>query len=155
MPDWAQLPAQAWRRAHSPMRRVAGIADLRRGADCAEAARRTGADLRRRAESQLGRRGCSRFWRAHEVRATFFLLGSRAEGEPELVRRIAAEGHLVGNHSWRHPNLARSPASRVSEELERTNETLEQIAGTPVKIFPAAVWGAAAGGVSHCARDWG
>jgi peptidoglycan/xylan/chitin deacetylase (PgdA/CDA1 family) len=40
----------------------------------------------------------------HSVRATFFLVGSFAHGEPELTRRIAAEGHLIGNHSWSHPN---------------------------------------------------
>ena len=72
---------------------------------------------------------------AHELRATFFLLGSRAQAQPELVRRIAAAGHLVGNHSWSHPNLALSGRIRIREELARTRETLEQIAGTPVRFF--------------------
>ena len=72
---------------------------------------------------------------AHEIRATFFLLGSRAQAEPELVRRIAAAGHLVGNHSWSHPNLALSGRRRVREELARTRATLEQITGAPVKFF--------------------
>src|ERR1039457_54540 len=40
------------------------------------------------------------------VRATFFLVGSRAQAEPSLVRQIAAAGHLIGNHSWSHLNLA-------------------------------------------------
>jgi peptidoglycan/xylan/chitin deacetylase (PgdA/CDA1 family) len=71
----------------------------------------------------------------HNVRATFFLLGSRAEAEPELVRRIAARGHLVGSHSWSHVNLALTAASRVQEELTRTSQTLEQIAGAPVRYF--------------------
>ncbi|MGA9061547.1 MAG: polysaccharide deacetylase family protein [Terracidiphilus sp.] len=72
---------------------------------------------------------------SHEVRATFFLLGGRAEAEPELVRQIAAAGHLIGNHSWDHPNLARTGASRVREELTRTSETLGQITGAPVRFF--------------------
>lgn len=72
---------------------------------------------------------------SHDVRATFFLLGSRAQAEPELVRRIAAGGHLIGNHSWSHPNLARSSSARIREELARTRETLEQIAGAPVRFF--------------------
>lgn len=71
----------------------------------------------------------------HGVKATFFMLGGRAQMEPELVRRIAAEGHLIGNHSWSHPNLARTAAAKVREELARTNETLEQITGEKVKYF--------------------
>jgi len=71
----------------------------------------------------------------HQVRATFFLVGSYAQAEPALVRRIVAAGHLIGNHSWSHANLALTPASRVREELARTNETLEQLAGAPVCYF--------------------
>ncbi len=71
----------------------------------------------------------------HGVKATFFMLGSRAEGAHELVRRVAAEGHLIGNHSWSHPNLARSAAARVREELNRTSAVLEQITGEPVRYF--------------------
>ena len=72
---------------------------------------------------------------SHDVRATFFLLGSRAQAAPELVRRIAAEGHLIGNHSWSHPNLALTAASRVRIELARTSDTLEQITGQRVRYF--------------------
>jgi peptidoglycan/xylan/chitin deacetylase (PgdA/CDA1 family) len=71
----------------------------------------------------------------HEVKATFFMLGSRAQAEPQLVRRIAAEGHLIGNHSWSHPNLARTGARRVCDELARTTEMLKQITGEGVKYF--------------------
>lgn len=72
---------------------------------------------------------------AHDVRATFFLLGSRAQAEPALVRQIAAAGHLIGNHSWSHPNLALASASRIEEELSRASQTLEQITGSPVRYF--------------------
>jgi peptidoglycan/xylan/chitin deacetylase (PgdA/CDA1 family) len=72
---------------------------------------------------------------SHDVRATFFLLGSRAHAEPALVRQIVAAGHLIGNHSWSHPNLAIAPASRIQQELSRTSQTLEQITGTPVRFF--------------------
>ena len=70
-----------------------------------------------------------------DTRATFFLLGSRVIAELELVRRIAAAGHTVGNHSWSHPDLTRTPTSLVREEIERTNDTLQQIIGAPVKLF--------------------
>jgi peptidoglycan-N-acetylglucosamine deacetylase len=72
---------------------------------------------------------------AHRVQATFFLLGRFAQAEPDLIRRIAAAGHLIGNHSWSHPDLSRTPATAIREELERTNETLAQITGAPIRFF--------------------
>jgi peptidoglycan-N-acetylglucosamine deacetylase len=71
----------------------------------------------------------------HEVKATFFMLGKFAEAQPELVRRVASAGHLIGDHSWSHPKLSRCPAKRIEEELKRTKDTLEQIVGSPVKFF--------------------
>lgn len=70
-----------------------------------------------------------------DLRATFFLLGSRAQAQPDLVRRIAAAGHLVGNHSWSHPNLAFTPRARIRTELSATRDQLEQITGAPVRFF--------------------
>lgn len=72
---------------------------------------------------------------SHEVRATFFLLGAQANAEPELVRRMVAAGHVIGNHTWSHPNLARSSSEVIREELKRTQQTLEQITAAPVKFF--------------------
>ncbi|MGD0629084.1 MAG: polysaccharide deacetylase family protein [Terracidiphilus sp.] len=71
----------------------------------------------------------------HDVRATFFLIGSFAQQQPGLVRRILAAGHLIGNHSWSHPNLALTSARRVDEELTRTRDTLRQLAGVPIRYF--------------------
>jgi peptidoglycan/xylan/chitin deacetylase (PgdA/CDA1 family) len=42
---------------------------------------------------------------AHHARATFFMIGARAERHPEIVARVAAEGHSIGNHSWDHPSF--------------------------------------------------
>jgi peptidoglycan/xylan/chitin deacetylase (PgdA/CDA1 family) len=72
---------------------------------------------------------------SHDVRATFFLVGRYAQAVPDLVRRIHDGGHLIGNHSWSHPNLAVTGADRVRQELARTSETLEQITGSPVRWF--------------------
>ena len=75
---------------------------------------------------------------AHDARATFFLVGQIAEGDQDLVRRISAEGHEVGNHTWTHPRLARDcDDERVRTELVRTNELLEQILGAPPAVFRA------------------
>ncbi len=71
----------------------------------------------------------------NEVRATFFLVGRYAQAQPDLVRRIHAAGHLIGNHSWAHPNLAVTSAGRVREELTRTRDTLQQMVGVPVRWF--------------------
>jgi peptidoglycan/xylan/chitin deacetylase (PgdA/CDA1 family) len=72
---------------------------------------------------------------SHGVRATFFLVGSRAQAESALVRQIVSAGHLVGNHSWSHPNLALCSASRIADELGRTSHSLEEITGTPIRFF--------------------
>jgi len=69
------------------------------------------------------------------VQATFFMVGKYGLQQPELVRRVVADGHLLGNHSWSHPNLAVTAADKVDRELLRTRETLEQIAGVPIKYF--------------------
>jgi len=53
------------------------------------------------------------------VRATFFLIGRSASEHPELVRRIAAEGHTIGHHTWRHPSLKRTTLSAATEEIDR------------------------------------
>ena len=71
----------------------------------------------------------------HNVHATFFFLGSRAQAEPDLVRRAAAEGHTIGNHSWSHPNLSRLPAGRIQDELSRTKQVLEDLTSAPVRFF--------------------
>jgi peptidoglycan/xylan/chitin deacetylase (PgdA/CDA1 family) len=71
----------------------------------------------------------------HGVHATFFMLGSRAQAQPALVRRMASEGHLLGNHSWDHPNLAYTGTAKVVEELRKTKDAIEQAAGVEVRYF--------------------
>jgi peptidoglycan/xylan/chitin deacetylase (PgdA/CDA1 family) len=57
---------------------------------------------------------------AHEcVRATFFLIGRSASEHQELVRKIAAAGHTVGHHTWKHPSLKRMSLSAATEEIDR------------------------------------
>jgi peptidoglycan/xylan/chitin deacetylase (PgdA/CDA1 family) len=61
----------------------------------------------------------------HGMRATFFLVGSRAARHPELVARIAAEGHEIGNHSWDHPALSILPPREVARQIRRARAALE------------------------------
>jgi peptidoglycan/xylan/chitin deacetylase (PgdA/CDA1 family) len=53
------------------------------------------------------------------VRATFFLIGKPASEHPELVRRIAAEGHTIGHHTWMHRSLMRIRPGETTEEIDR------------------------------------
>jgi peptidoglycan/xylan/chitin deacetylase (PgdA/CDA1 family) len=71
----------------------------------------------------------------HNLHAAFFMVGRRAQAEPALVRQIAAAGHIVGNHSWTHANLATASASQIHQEIARASETLTQITGSPIRYF--------------------
>lgn len=70
------------------------------------------------------------------VRATFFVVGARAEAHPELVRRMVAEGHVVGNHSYTHSwRFPLRSLGRTVEELRRTGEVLHRITGRQPRLF--------------------
>jgi peptidoglycan-N-acetylglucosamine deacetylase len=71
----------------------------------------------------------------HKVHATFFMVGKFAKAERELARRVVDAGHLVGNHTWSHPDLSRARASNILDELTRTNDLLADIVGTPMRYF--------------------
>jgi peptidoglycan/xylan/chitin deacetylase (PgdA/CDA1 family) len=76
--------------------------------------------------------------REHDAHATFFVVGESAAARPELVQRIAAEGHEVGNHTWSHPSLARDcDDARVRDELARTNELIASLLGSPASRYRA------------------
>jgi peptidoglycan/xylan/chitin deacetylase (PgdA/CDA1 family) len=73
----------------------------------------------------------------YQVRATFFLVGRFARACPELAREIAAHGHVIGNHTETHPNLALSSMSRVQDELVHCQESIASAlarAGTPEQL---------------------
>jgi peptidoglycan/xylan/chitin deacetylase (PgdA/CDA1 family) len=59
------------------------------------------------------------------VRATFFLIGKPASEHPELVRRIAAEGHTVGHHTWSHRSLMRIKPGETTEEIDHGISAVE------------------------------
>ncbi|QAU40070.1 polysaccharide deacetylase family protein [Bradyrhizobium guangdongense] len=53
------------------------------------------------------------------VRATFFMIGQHAAEHPDMVKRIAREGHTIGHHTFSHPFMARIPAGKASSEIDR------------------------------------
>jgi peptidoglycan/xylan/chitin deacetylase (PgdA/CDA1 family) len=71
----------------------------------------------------------------YNVRATFFLIGQFAVKQRELVRRTHEAGHLIGNHTWTHPNLFRTDRAKTRKELDETTNRLQQITGTRVRFF--------------------
>ena len=69
------------------------------------------------------------------VKATFFVMGEKAEKYPELIKRIASEGHLLGNHSYSHKNyLGIYPPRVVLKEYEKTAETIQRVTGTKPRL---------------------
>jgi peptidoglycan-N-acetylmuramic acid deacetylase len=64
-----------------------------------------------------------------KVPATFFVTGHYAKDQPELLKRMVREGHLIGNHSWSHPDMTRIPNHQIKEELEKVQVEVAQIAG--------------------------
>lgn len=77
-----------------------------------------------------------------DARATFFLVGRRAEAHPELVAEILRRGHRVGNHTWSHPNRFALLGPRgACAEIDRAQEALGRLTGTPPAWFrpPAGI----------------
>lgn len=66
---------------------------------------------------------------ARKLKATFFIVGQCAAEYPEIMKRIAREGHELANHSWSHPNLAKMSDDAVRRELQRTDDAIRAAAG--------------------------
>lgn len=64
-----------------------------------------------------------------KIHATFYLLGQNAKEYPDIVKRIIAEGHEVGNHSYDHKALNTLSAPGVASQIDRTNEVIQAAAG--------------------------
>lgn len=73
--------------------------------------------------------------KAKGVKATFFLCGASVERYPELARRIAAEGHAIGNHTWSHPFLHLMSRADIASEIDRTQDAIEKATGIRPKYF--------------------
>ncbi|HAE38059.1 MAG TPA: hypothetical protein DCG57_05395, partial [Candidatus Riflebacteria bacterium] len=67
--------------------------------------------------------------RRHRIKAVFFVLGLQAARYPELVKQIHDDGHLIGNHSYSHKNLAQISDEALHTELSRTSRLIESITG--------------------------
>jgi len=71
----------------------------------------------------------------HQVPAAFFLTGSYISRNPELVKRMAAEGHCLGNHSQTHRSFPALSNREIQEELKAVNEAIYQLTGQQPRFF--------------------
>ncbi|MGB0132523.1 polysaccharide deacetylase family protein, partial [Dokdonella sp.] len=72
---------------------------------------------------------------SHDAKATFFLLGEQIEKHPDIVERLVAEGHQLGNHSYDHPRFTRIPRAEQLDQIERTERLLSKYDGKPRHRF--------------------
>jgi peptidoglycan/xylan/chitin deacetylase (PgdA/CDA1 family) len=83
------------------------------------------------------------------IKVTFFMIGQNAERNPEIVKRILADGHEIGNHSWTHPQLAKLSDDRVTEEITKTQNAIRDASGyTPTLLRPPY------GSITARQKDW-
>lgn len=64
-----------------------------------------------------------------QVPAIFFVTGHYIRTEPELLKRMASEGHLIGNHSWSHPDMSQISAERIQKELNQVKDEVTAVTG--------------------------
>ena len=76
------------------------------------------------------------------VKATFFLIGENAKENPELVKRLDEEGHLIGNHTYHHVEITKVSDEEAKKEILDTNEVITSITGKSVEYMrpPFGLW---------------
>jgi len=71
----------------------------------------------------------------YEVNATFFLLGVNVEKYPEIVKRISAEGHTIGNHTYNHPKLTEISDEDYHYQIYKVDDLIQNLVGYKPKFF--------------------
>jgi peptidoglycan-N-acetylmuramic acid deacetylase len=64
-----------------------------------------------------------------KVPAAFFVTGHYVKDQPELLKRMMNEGHVIGNHSWSHPDMSQISNNRLKKELEKLRDEVSVITG--------------------------
>lgn len=73
--------------------------------------------------------------KAKKVPAIFFVTGHFVKEQPELLKRMAQEGHLIGNHSWSHPDMTTVSDAKIKEELDSVKAAVTKITGQKEMAF--------------------
>ncbi len=69
------------------------------------------------------------------TKATFFMVGSQAIADPDMVRQIIRKGHTVGTHTWSHANLRKATPLKARQEIELGFSAVAAAAGQPISPF--------------------
>ena len=71
----------------------------------------------------------------YNVKATFFVIGKNAKGDPERIRRIFDAGHELGNHTYTHAYISKLSADEIRKEIQMTEDVLVEITGEKPTVF--------------------
>jgi peptidoglycan-N-acetylmuramic acid deacetylase len=69
------------------------------------------------------------------VPAAFFVTGQYIKEEPELLRRMVNEGHIIANHSWSHPDMTTLSDDEITKQLDRVKLEVEKVTGQKDMLF--------------------
>lgn len=72
----------------------------------------------------------------HHAPATFFVVGNFLKSEPQLIQRMVDEGHIIGNHTWSHPDMTKiSTLDSFSKELSQVEDLYKETTGKDMVKF--------------------
>ncbi|MEU6710179.1 polysaccharide deacetylase family protein [Nonomuraea sp. NPDC046802] len=71
----------------------------------------------------------------YDAKATFFLEGQYVKSRPAFVKRMVAEGHAIGNHSYKHPDFTKSDPATIRNEIKTTQAEIKKAAGVEPKLL--------------------
>lgn len=76
-----------------------------------------------------------------QVKATFFMIGYHVQKYPDVARRVAEEGHSIGNHGYAHSVILYYTPAEIEEEIKYTEHVIREITGRTTRIFrPPKAW---------------
>ncbi|MFA5261735.1 MAG: polysaccharide deacetylase family protein [Candidatus Omnitrophota bacterium] len=76
-----------------------------------------------------------------KIKATFFMIGYHVARYPDIARRVAEEGHLIGNHGYAHSVLLYYKLAEIEEEIKYTEDVILKITGQKTRFFrPPKAW---------------
>jgi peptidoglycan/xylan/chitin deacetylase (PgdA/CDA1 family) len=71
----------------------------------------------------------------HDVHATFFMLGRHVRQLPQIAEAVARAGHVIGNHTYTHPNLIFTPRWQLTREIDDCEQVLTEVVGEHARLF--------------------
>ena len=69
------------------------------------------------------------------IKATFFVLGKNISGNEEILKRMKADGHVIGNHSWSHPVLSKLSLDEAKKQITDTEDAITKVLGSSSKLM--------------------